>query len=151
MWVERVRPVLARNWNFQVLKKMLWVYRYVEGKRRALIKFCNVSVILATENDVDRMLNYFNNLPFSSLYEMTITLNSLLSDGTTCASRTIDSFTWSARTWTDTSTTNRKSTLSVTLLDRGPSWGKEENLNVALVAILPRWQWAFIVHSCKKL
>ncbi|KAK4314330.1 hypothetical protein Pmani_014362 [Petrolisthes manimaculis] len=28
IWVERVRPVFARNWNFQILKEKLWVYRW---------------------------------------------------------------------------------------------------------------------------
>ncbi|XP_071533859.1 uncharacterized protein [Panulirus ornatus] len=28
VWVERVRPVLARNWNFQILKDKLWLYRW---------------------------------------------------------------------------------------------------------------------------
>ncbi|KAK8391174.1 hypothetical protein O3P69_017079 [Scylla paramamosain] len=28
LWVEKVRPVLARNWNFQLLKEPLWVFRW---------------------------------------------------------------------------------------------------------------------------
>ncbi|XP_066973211.1 uncharacterized protein [Macrobrachium rosenbergii] len=28
LWVERVRPVLARNWNFQILKENLWMFRW---------------------------------------------------------------------------------------------------------------------------
>ncbi|KAK7022743.1 hypothetical protein SK128_021286 [Halocaridina rubra] len=28
LWVERVRPVIARNWNFQILKQPLWMFRW---------------------------------------------------------------------------------------------------------------------------
>nr|XP_045583291.1 uncharacterized protein LOC123746084 [Procambarus clarkii] len=28
IWVERVRPVIARNWNFQLLKKKIWVFKW---------------------------------------------------------------------------------------------------------------------------
>ncbi|KAK8375461.1 hypothetical protein O3P69_008356 [Scylla paramamosain] len=28
IWLDRVRPVIAQNWNFQLLKKKLWVFRW---------------------------------------------------------------------------------------------------------------------------
>ncbi|KAG7166024.1 hypothetical protein Hamer_G011953, partial [Homarus americanus] len=63
VWVERVRPVLAQNWNFQLLKKKMWVFRWhhlcftYDHKRHLISTYVDGSLNNHQEYDIIRTMS----------------------------------------------------------------------------------------------